>query len=100
MDSTRGRPAARDGDADLTGEAGEVVEVVRSVLPGRAAGVIDHDTSLRELGFDSVDLIELTVSLEKHFGLVLVDSDSYAVTTVGDVVDLVRRSRAGTVGEP
>ena len=74
----------------------EVVEVVRSVAPGAPPAAIELDSSLREMGFDSVDLIELTVRLEKHFHLTLVDPDSYAVRTVSDVVALVEGSRSGT----
>lgn len=79
-----------------TDVVGEVVEVVRSVLPDAPDAVIEPESSLREMGLDSVDLIELTVRLEDHFQLVLADPDSYAVNTVNDVVALVTESRNGT----
>lgn len=72
----------------------EVVAVVRSVVPGKDAAVIEPKSSLRELGFDSVDLIELTVRLEDHFHVDLGDADSYRVSAVSDVVTLIEETRA------
>lgn len=72
----------------------EVIAVVRSVIPGNAAAVIEPESSLRELGFDSVDLIELTVRLEVHFHVDLGEADSYRVSAVGDVVTLIEKTRA------
>ena len=71
----------------------EVVAVVRSVIPGNTAAVIEPESSLRGLGFDSVDLIELTVRLEGAFDVDLADADSYRVSTVSDVVTLIEETR-------
>lgn len=72
----------------------EVIVVVRSVAPGKAAAVIEPESSLRALGFDSVDLIELTVRLGDHFDVDLGDADSYRVSAVSDVVTLIEETRA------
>jgi acyl carrier protein len=84
-------PESQQAGPDLVDE---VVAVVRSVVPGKAAAVIEPGSPLRELGFDSVDLIELTVRLEERFQVDLGDADSYRISAVSDVVALIEETRA------
>ncbi len=44
-----------------------------------------------DLNFDSLDLVELTMSLEESFGIAIPDSDGETLQTVGHVVDYVIR---------
>ncbi len=52
------------------------------------------------LNFDSLDLVELTMSLEESFGFAIPDGDAESLQTVGAVVDYVlekaRSAAAGT----
>jgi acyl carrier protein len=76
----------------------QVRAVVAAMAPNpTAAADLAEDTRLvADLGYDSVRLIELSIALEKYFGLAgLEESRLAAVTTVGDVIDLV----AGQLGE-
>jgi acyl carrier protein len=79
---------------DLTSE---VIAVVRSAVPDHETTAIDVETSLGELGFDSVDLVELSVRLEEHFRFVLDDSNGRRVKTVSDVVALVEENTTAEV---
>ncbi len=56
-------------------------------------GVADAkpESTLNELGADSLDLIEITMSLEDDFGIEIPDEDLEKVTTVSDFVSLVAR---------
>ncbi|MEM0926033.1 MAG: acyl carrier protein [Planctomycetota bacterium] len=53
---------------------------------GTADGSIDAKTRLADLGSDSLDILELLMSLEEEFDLVIPDSDAENLETVGDVV--------------
>lgn len=77
----------------------EVIAVVRSAIPGNAETVIEPESSLREIGFDSVDLIELTLRLEDHFHVDLGEADSYRVSAVSDIVTLIERARVETAAD-
>ncbi|AHH99169.1 hypothetical protein GCM10010174_49300 [Kutzneria viridogrisea] len=70
----------------------EVHAVVAAMAPSpTAADELAEDTRLvADLAYDSVRLIELSIALERHFGLAALEESQLAtVTTVGDVVDLV-----------
>ena len=48
---------------------------------------ITNDTSLREdLQADSLDIVEIIMSIEEEFGIQVDDDDALAFKTVGDVV--------------
>ena len=44
----------------------------------------------RDLGADSLDLIELTIALEQAFDVSIADDEAYACTNVGDALALLR----------
>lgn len=46
----------------------------------RSASLID------DLGADSLDLIELVMTLEEEFGILMPDEDAEKLTSVGDVI--------------
>ncbi|MBQ6322691.1 MAG: acyl carrier protein [Lachnospiraceae bacterium] len=46
---------------------------------------------LADLGFNSLDLMNLVNDAEDEFGIVIDDEDMEKIVTVGDVVDLVDR---------
>lgn len=51
---------------------------------------VTADTHLeRDLGCDSLDLIELTMALEDEFSTQINDDDAYRCKTVGDIFNLV-----------
>lgn len=50
-------------------------------------GEIGKDTNFEELGIDSLDIVELTMTLEEEFEIeIAVDED---MRTVGDLVDYI-----------
>ena len=52
---------------------------------------ITEDTSLEELGADSVDIVELSMSMEEEFGIgEMGEADLAAIRTVGDLVNYLR----------
>lgn len=52
----------------------------------------NEESSLKEdLGYDSLDEVELIMEAEKEFNISIGDDSAAAVHTVGDVVDVVEK---------
>ena len=51
--------------------------------------VITEDTTLEDLGADSLALVELVMSVEEEFEIQIEDEDMEKFKTVGDVLDYI-----------
>ncbi|QUQ63033.1 acyl carrier protein [Kutzneria sp. CA-103260] len=78
----------------------EVHAIVAAMAPSPRAELRADTRLVADLAYDSVRLIELSIALERHFALAALDESRLAaVTTVGDVVDLVAEQlAAGDLG--
>ena len=55
---------------------------------------ITEDTSLEDLGADSVDIVELSMAMEEEFGIDEMSEDDLAnIHTVGDLVNYITNAR-------
>ena len=53
---------------------------------------ISSDTNLvDDLGADSLDVVELIMSVEDEFGLSISDEDAVELTTVGKIVEYIEK---------
>lgn len=69
----------------------KVAEAIRETL-GDDSLVIKEETTLKDLGADSFDQLEIMVALEEAFDISLegaADGDMSSVETVGQTVDIV-----------
>ena len=69
-----------------------VFEKIRSLLSeqlGFDEEMITESTSFEDLGADSLDLVELMMSLEEEFSISAAEEELTDVKTVGDVVKLI-----------
>ena len=65
-------------------------------IKGRLAAVahkdsVDGETKLRELGIDSLDIVELLLQLEEDYGVHFDDMDMSALVTVQDLLDAIAK---------
>lgn len=70
----------------------EIYEVIKEHLVGRGidAGAVTMEADLaKNVGLDSLDVTELTLALEDHFGVEIPDEELEGLVTVKDAVDLV-----------
>jgi acyl carrier protein len=71
----------------------KALEDIRSILVeqlGVEAGDVIETASFQEdLNADSLDLVELIMSMEDHFTIKIPDEDAEKIVTVGDAVDYV-----------
>ena len=47
-----------------------------------------------DLGADSLDLVDLVMSVEEEFGVKVADEDLENIKTVGDIVDYIEENKA------
>ena len=69
-----------------------VCEKIRSLLSeqlGFDEEMITESTSFEDLGADSLDLVELMMSLEEEFSISADEEELTDIKTVGDVVKLI-----------
>lgn len=70
-----------------------VLEKVKTLLSdqlGISASDITEESSLvNDLGADSLDIVQMLISLEKEFGIVFGDDEIKTIKTVGDAVKFI-----------
>ncbi len=86
--SNSSRAAARGQTLEATAEI--VMDVVRSIGKDRAAG-LELDSSIVELGLDSLERMEIVATLEDHFGGRLPDQVIAEMYTCREVIDAVQK---------
>jgi len=74
---------------DLAAVAEEVLSQVRSVVPAELQGELSLDTSLHELGVDSVAVMEAINRIEETFGMRFREEWLYDIDTCQDVANCV-----------
>lgn len=68
---------------------GKVKEMVASQL-GKSEDEVTLDASfIEDLGADSLDLVELIMSMEDEYGLEISDEDAEKIITVKDAVNFI-----------
>jgi acyl carrier protein len=74
------------------GEVSETFEIIKQHLIGRGIEgdrITPQAKLADDLDLDSLDTVELTVSMEERFGIEIPDSDLADLSTVGDAVRLI-----------
>ena len=71
----------------------QIAERVEKVLLNRLGCdkklIVPEARILDELGADSLDAVEITMDLEREFGLEISDEDLEKIVTVGDIVSYI-----------
>lgn len=72
-----------------------VLDSIKKILSQQfevSAESVTAETSLvDDLGADSLDVVELIMSVEDEFGLSISDEDAVELTTVGKIVEYIER---------
>lgn len=70
----------------------QILEAIKTHLGGRGLDVTKVSPEaelLRDLDLDSLDTVELTLGLEKAFGIEIPDEELEELHTVSDAIDLI-----------
>lgn len=67
----------------------KIKEIIKDVL-GRDASSFDENTDImNDLKLDSLDIVDLVMSVEDEWGVVVDDADIDSLRTLGDVVKYI-----------
>lgn len=71
----------------------KIKEKIVGIIEDLGVGVeVTEESSLaNDLGFDSLDVVELTINVEKEFKIDISDDEVSEVETVKDVIDVVEK---------
>lgn len=67
-----------------------VCKEVGAILRVAPDSIKPTDAFARDLGADSLDLVEIVMAVEENFNIAIADADAVKLTTVGDLIDLVQ----------
>lgn len=75
----------------------EVFDKVKEIIVeqlGVAENTVTLDSSfIDDLGADSLDIVELIMSLEEEFDMEIPDADAEKIVTVNDVVEYIKNNQ-------
>jgi len=72
----------------------EVIDIVVEQLGVDAADVTSAKSFVEDLNADSLDLTELIMTFEEHFGFEISEEDAEKLKTVGDVIEYIKQKKA------
>lgn len=75
----------------------KVIKIVAEQVATAPDKITMASSIANELGADSLDVVEIVMSLEDEFGIVIPDDAMKQTMSVGDVVDFVRTAKAKVV---
>ncbi len=81
----------------MSQEETEIVGKIKGMIAqqfGKSAEEIEAELSfIDDLGADSLDLVELVMSIEDEFGIEILDEDVEKIITVQDAVDFIKEKQ-------
>lgn len=67
----------------------KIKDMIASQLGKSAEEITPEASFIEDLGADSLDLVELIMSMEDEFGLEISDEDAESIITVQDVINFI-----------
>ena len=79
--------------ADKTNTIGKVKEIIAKQLSVKVDDIKNDSNIAEELGADSLDLVEILMSLEDEFGISIPDEAIPQIKTINDVVAFIENKK-------
>ncbi len=73
--------------------ADKVIELISKQLNRPADEITNDKEIVKDLGADSLDVVEMLMSLEEEFNITVPEEDAVNIKTVGDIVKLIEESK-------
>ncbi len=70
----------------------KVKDIISNQLGSNKEEIKEESTFVDDLAADSLDIVELVMSIEEEFGIEIPDSDAEKIGTVGDVVKYIKEN--------
>lgn len=71
----------------------KIVQILAEQFEVSADGINENTNVADDLGADSLDVVELIMSLEDEFGLQISDEEAVELTTVGKIVEFIEANQ-------
>jgi acyl carrier protein len=75
---------------DRTGEVEEVLRKTVARILRKENITLNPETSFKEIGADSLDIVQVMVALEEEFDIELVDEEMKELGSLGEFMDYVK----------
>jgi len=69
--------------------ADKVKELIASQLNKPVEDITEDKEVVKDLGADSLDVVEMLMSLEEEFNVSVPEDDAMNIKTVGDIINLI-----------
>ncbi len=79
---------------DKTIEVEETLRKIVAKILRKEDVVLSRTTSFKDLGADSLDVVQIMVALEEAYDIELVDEELKAITDMGGFIDYVKKKVA------
>ncbi len=79
---------------DKTMEVEETLRKITAKILRKDDLVLSRTTSFKDLGADSLDVVQIMVALEEAYDIELVDEELKAITDMGGFIDYVKKKVA------
>jgi acyl carrier protein len=79
---------------DKTMEVEETLRKIVAKIIRKEDVVLDPNTSFKDLGADSLDIVQIMVAIEEAYDIELVDEDLKSVTGLGGFIDYIKKKVA------
>jgi acyl carrier protein len=76
---------------DKTAEVEETLRKIVAKILRKEDIVLKRETTFKELGADSLDVVQVMVALEEAFDIELVDDELKAIANMGGFIDYVKK---------
>jgi len=73
--------------------ATKVKELISQQLNRPVEEVTDEKDIIKDLGADSLDVVEMLMNLEEEFGITVPEEDAVNIKTVGDIIKLIESKK-------
>ena len=71
----------------------KVKQIVVDQFQVNEADVVPDASFQKDLGADSLDVVELVMRFEENFGITISDKDAESITTVKDAIDYIKKKQ-------
>lgn len=73
--------------------AEQVKDLIAKQLNKPVAEITEDKEVVKDLGADSLDVVEMLMNLEEESGITISEDDAVNIKTVGDIISLIEKNK-------